>query len=286
MLLGETVVSGCMSFGARKVGQNQTPWLGWLRDRVHRVGGGLLSTARPSSAEPSVAAVVETARMEVQETSQREQREVQNDEVTFELEETTMTSEVITESRPSANIETPKADRPTAYETLRQRNLEQNLKELRNQGFSLTFTRQTVREEKKTKSVSKKQKTPRPEYVRRSTRQRSKVEFYLNEDYSKEGLYERRAKRIQQTRNLTLSLSVLDRTLIDKLAAGSYVRTKKLATIEANKISSSESKSRSSKSDREDQINRKRKRRELKKIEKAVNLYSLTWMPKGARCKL
>lgn len=175
------------------------------------------------------------------------------------------------------------------YEALRQLNMQRNQRELQKYGFNfLNFGLQkTGRVENNdavvsTKSKKRKNKiesspTKESKTVRRSRRQRSQVEFFSQEDYSRDGIAIRKMNKSKKDRTLNLSFTVTKRLLIDKLTAEAYVRTLKLTTTEAKRFQITRD---------ADETSQKKKRKGLKKMQKAVDLYSLTWMPKGARLKI
>lgn len=173
----------------------------------------------------------------------------------------------------SASTMTPPA--PSAYERQRQEMLKQNQEML----AELNISSSVMETPKKKAGPARKRRRSMsisPEFVRRSKRNRKEVKFFSKEDYSNRGMLNKRLQESQKMKNLSLSLDVLDRTLINKLAAECYIKTKKIHSQEMQKVSRG----------LDANLDSKKQKKNLKQIQKAKELYERQWMPKGSICKL
>ena len=179
-------------------------------------------------------------------------------------------------------VATPSRPAPSCtYELLRQKTVEDNFQQLQRHGLASSI----ISPKRKRPTAKRKQPSSNQSPLRRSSRKKSQVEFFLNEDFSREGTSFKGAKQNQVRKHLKIKLTVLDQTLINKLAAEAFVRTQKLATIEAQKLAETAS-GMCMNNHTEGVREGKRRRRTKRKVDQALDLYSMTWMPKGTRCKL
>ena len=168
------------------------------------------------------------------------------------------------------------------YELLRQRALADNLQQLQCHGLASSLISP---KQKRPSTAKQKHPTSVSSPLRRSSRKKSKVEFFQNEDFSRGRARAKATKQNQVHKHFKVRLTVLDESLINKLAAESFVRTQKLATVEAQKfVETASSMCMNNAGERVRES--KRQRRTKRKIDKALDLYSMTWMPKGTPCKL
>ena len=180
-------------------------------------------------------------------------------------------------------VATPRRPTPSCpYEVLRQKTLEDNFQELQSQGLASSL----ISPKQKRPSIAKrKQRTSEPSPLRRTSRSKARTEFFHNEDFSRSGTSFKRAQQKKVRKHFQVKLTVLAQTLINKLAAEAFLRTQKLATVEAQKLAETAS-SACMNSNGKRVRKSKPQRRTKRKLDKALDLYSMTWMPKGTRCKL
>ena len=180
-------------------------------------------------------------------------------------------------------VATPAKQPPcSTYELLRQKSLAENLQELQLQGLATNII-----SPKQKHPTAARLKTPAssPSPLRRSSRKKRKIEFFRNESFSRRGASAEVAKQNQVHKYLKVKLTPLDQTLVDRLAAEVYVRvrTMKLATVDAQKFAET---GMGINSAGESVRENKRQQRKKRKIDKALDLYVMTWMPKRTRFKL
>lgn len=193
--------------------------------------------------------------------------------------------ELTSKAMPSMQVDS--ASSPSDYEQARQKNLKRNLDELKNLGFDLTasllspIVAQQKKSNSKSKSRSKRRSSVPTEFLRRSTRSRSKRELFQNQDFSEKAVAKRQLQDKHEIEAVDIRLKLPADVLIDKLTKEAYLKSMEMKEARNRALDqafeSLEGKERAKIA---------AKRRRLKRIEKFEAEYKLLWLPKGSSCTM